>query len=224
MEKILLGLTVLFFTIAGSFYFFLTRFNEINKNPFNPNRVAGVAIEKKASDKPSPEPTFFPTKVQSPATSEPTPQISKISIPLGKIQIYNNYAVITATKEYPENAAPTESANTGLPLIKFADFSLEIKFPGKILPGSSNNKFISQNKEYEVKLFSQIGTEEGFNRQNFFAEKTGPEIQMLLYKINGNSVIINRETGWWEGGVQLVVGVTDSGEVNDKNVVRFFIE
>ena len=222
MEKILLGLTVLFFTIAGSFYFFLTRFNEINKNQFNPNRVAGVAIEKKANDKPSPEPTFFPTKMQPPATSEPTPQISKISIPLGKIQINNNSVVITATKEYPENAAPTESANAGLPLIKFADFSLEIKFPEKILPGSSNNKFVFQNKEYEIRLFSQIGTEEGFTRQNFFAEKTGQEMRMLLYKINGNSVIINRETGWWEGGVQVALAISPDG--TSENVIRFFIE
>jgi hypothetical protein len=223
VEKILLGLTIFFFTVTGLFYYFLSSFNEENRRQILMNRIVGVSAERTKAT-PTVEIAFFPTKSAGPSpTVTPTPPEIRFMIPLGEIMVDGRAAQISAAKKMSSEAMPTtlmqKTENVTVP---FADFEIELKFPENIMPGSAENKFIFQNKEYQIKVFSQVGTENGYLREKFYAEKTGKELFMMMYKIAGQGVIINRETGWWGGGEQVAVAISPDG--TSENVIRFFIE
>lgn len=219
VEKFLLFLALLFFIATGGFAFFLKSYNDVAKRQALTSKIAGVTIQRRGS------PWGTPTKIHLP-TSTPTlaPTISEELIPtlveikelkilLGNLEIENQKIAVNVVMQYFDvNQIPTVGVRiTGEPLqIPFADFSLQLQFPAKILPGSADDRFIFKNKEYQLKIFHQI---KGREKE---------EARSLLFKIESDKIIISKETGLWEQDVDMAVDLLSDG--NQIGEIVFFIE
>lgn len=207
MVKLLFVLTVFFFTVTSMFFVFLTRFNEESKRAALLSRVAGVSVSRNAEDLPIATPTgeaSMPTVTPEP-TDEPTPtDIPKkiLEIKLGFMEINGKKTDVKVVKEVEEEKSNVLQDGK----IPFQDFELHLIFAENVKPGSADDKFIFQNKEYEIKILN----------------KKGEMLNLFLYKINGSSIIINPETGVWEGSTEYEVGVYSDG--NKTSGVKFVVE
>lgn len=207
MVKLLFVLTVFFFTVTSMFFVFLTRFNEESKRAALLSRVAGVSVSRNAADLPKATPVEVATisTVTPEPTDEPTPtDIPKkiFEIKLGEMEIGEKKIEVKAVKEIKSE----ENVEMKDGKIPFQDFELQLAFLENVKPGSSDDKIIFQNKEYEIKVLN----------------KKGEMLNLFLYKINGNSIIINPETGVWEGNAEFAVGVYSDG--NKTGEVKFSVE
>lgn len=206
MEKLLLFLTLLFFTITSLFYVFLTKFNEARRANINFSpKVAGATIVKQKPTvyvSPTPKPTeeLIPTPTAIPETI--------YSIPIGQMQIASQIIFVSAIKTYLAGSptpTPNSSNPTDIPKIPFNDFQIKLAFPKKINPGSTDNKFIFENAEYELKVFSGDTL-----------------LNQIMYKIVKDYIIINHESGIWQVNAKYEVGIYVDGNKIDE--VKFSIE
>ncbi len=213
------------------FYFFLTRFNEASRaGMYIQNKIAGITTAKKIKAIPTKEPT--PTVTMIPTIVQPSPTVAAsqiIKIPIGNIKIEEQEVTVNIAVDNfqpsPISVEETRDRASLQKIIQRADFSIQLNFPEKVAFGSADNKFIFQNQEYEIKIFSQVGTKESYEREKFFAEKTGSDVKMLMFQIIDNKyIIIKREMGLWSQGVQVAVGAGVNDEEIKKNIIRFFVE
>lgn len=201
MVKLLFALTVFFFTITSLFYVFLTKFNEARRANINFSpKVAGVTTVKQ-------KPTLYVSPTATP-TEEliPTPTVIQEfthSIPIGQMQIANQMISVSVIKIYsPNNPTPTQSSlnPTDPSKVTFTDFQIKLEFPNKVNPGSTDNKFIFNNAEFEIKVFSGDTL-----------------LNQMMYKIGENYIIINPESGIWQNKTEIKVVIYDKdGKEVDK--------
>jgi hypothetical protein len=210
MVKLLGFLTVLFFTISAMFFVFLTRFNEESRRVALMSKVAGVMTNKIGGQTGRSVPTIkMEITIIPEPTEEPTPTATPkklLEIKLGEMKFLEKMIVVKAVKE--EEQVP--SSNFKVPnekeKIPWQVFDLQLNFPETVKPGSSDNKFIFQNKEYEIKILN----------------KKGDVLNFFMYKINGDSIIINPESGIWSGDAEYAVGIySDGAKVSE---VKFVVE
>lgn len=220
MVKFLGFLTILFFTISAMFFVFLTRFNDEAKKAAINSKVAGASIESdrnntsltKKSEIDLSSKKIMPSLT---LTTEPT-EISPSQAPkrilqimLSEFQIDGKKVNVSAVKEMREDEKEEDkkwedvSKNGKIP---WRDFSIQLDFSEKILPGSVDNKFVFQNKEYEIKVL----------------DKNGKPLNLFMFIINSPQVIINPESGVWEGNTGFEVGIYSDG--NRVDGVKFEIE
>ncbi len=224
MVKFLGFLTILFFTISAMFFVFLTRFNdEVKKAAIN-SKVAGASIESEgrndtiltkksggqttdlSSKKITPSLTLIPEPIEISPSQAPK---RILEIMLSEIQVDGKKVNVSAVKEMREDEKEEDkkwediSKNGKIP---WRDFSIQLDFSEKILPGSVDNKFVFQNKEYEIKVL----------------DKNGKPLNLFMFIINSPQVIINPESGVWEGNTGFEVGIYSDG--NRVDGVKFEIE
>jgi len=173
MVKLLFVLTVFFFVATSMFFVFLTKFNEESKRAALLSKVAGVTTSRIGGQTPSrggqagSVPT---TKIISPtitAIPEPTEEPTATPIPkkiletkLGEMEIEKAKIEVKAVKLVDGDIVPiveTRNCASLHPCVGWQDFQIQLLFPEKVLPGSSDNKFIFQNKEYEIKVLNKKG-------------------------------------------------------------------
>lgn len=222
MVKFLGFLTILFFTIFSMFFVFLTRFNDEAKKAAINSKVAGTSIESKGNNtsltkKSDGRIIDLSSKKNTPSltlTPEPT-EISPSQAPkrileimLSEFQIDGKKVNVKAVKEMREDEEEDKkwediSKNGKIP---WRDFSVILDFFEKILPGSVDNKFVFQNKEYEIKVL----------------DKNEKPLNLFMFIINSPQVIINPESGVWNGNAEFEVGVYSDG--NKIGQVKFAVE
>jgi hypothetical protein len=181
---------------------FLTRFNEESKRVALMSKIAGVTTIGKSRERSRPLPTkgMLPTVMPEP-TQEPSPtEILKriLEIKLGEMEIVGQRVEIKVKREV-EEFEQIPNSNSKFPndsyKIPWQVFDLKLIFSENVKPGSSDNKFIFKNKEYEVKILN----------------KKGDVLNSFMYKIFDDSIIINPEGGIWGGNAEYGVGVYSDG-------------
>jgi hypothetical protein len=200
MVKLLFSLMVFFLAVTTVFFVFLTKFNEEAKGEALLSKVAGVMtvnLKNRDRSRPVPTETIIITPTNSPEpTDEPSPtDVPKkiLEIVLGSMKIIDKTIEVKAVKEAVDSAKGFVEPKDGK--IPWQDFDLQLNFPENVKPGSSDNKFIFENKEYEIKVL----------------DKKGNVLNSFMFKVDGQNVIINPEGGIWSGSAEYGVGIYSDG-------------
>jgi hypothetical protein len=207
--------------VTSMFFVFLTRFNEESKRAALVSKVSGVMTTRLRQDFGGQSGQTLKTdsttkKIQLAITVVPEltdePSVTPISkkiveIKVGEMEIEKSKIEVKVVKEEEEAGENIElrtKNNSGK--IPWQVFDLKLIFLDRVKPGSSDNKFIFENKEYEVKVFNN----------------KGEVLNSFMYKIFDDSIIINPEGGIWSGDAEFGVGIYSDG--NKIGEVKFAVE